>query len=151
MTIKKFDNAAFDLSEESFTTYVSEYSFEQSLENGLIVNVTSWVQREMGFGEGRFRVHVAVTARLWRTIVTIAPLAKAFHTVTGRGNDVLWLAAYALQKANRHGAETARFQCFLPTEDDWGDDCIKLLHARRGEEQGKRYVVIGFAEEFAVV
>ena len=151
MTIKKFDNAAFDLSQESFPNYPSEYSFEQQLESGLIVNVTSWVQREMGFGEGRFRVRVAVTARLWRTIVTIAPLAKSFHTVTGRGNDVLWLAAYALQKARRHEADSARFQCFLPTEDDWGDDCIKPLYVRRGEERDKPYVVIGYAEEFAVV
>lgn len=151
MTIKKHDNTAIDLSQLSFPEVSSEYSFEQALENGLIVNVTSWVQREMGFGPTRYRVQVAVTARLWRAIVSIAPLAKAWQTVTGRGNDVLWLAAYALQKAKRYGSESARFDCFLPTEDDWGTDCIKPLYIRTGEEKGKPWVVIGYPEDFAVM
>ncbi len=151
MTIKKFDNTAFDLSTESFSSVPSDYSFQHALDNGLVVIVTSWVQREMGFGPTRYRIQVAVTAQLWKSIVTIAPLAKSFQTVTGRGNDVLWLAAYAMQKAKRFGAETARFQCFLPTEDDWGTGCIKPLYVKEGEEDGKPHVVIGYAEEFAVM
>lgn len=150
MTTKKLDSTAIDLSDATFGSYTSEYSFEYALENGLLVNVTSWVVHEMGFGPNRYRVQVAVTAKLWRTIVTIAPLAKAFHTVTGRGNDVLWLAAYALEKARRIGANAARFRCFLPTDDDWGDECMKPLYAKRGQEKDRPHVVIGFAEEFAM-
>ena len=151
MTIKKFDNTAHDLSVESFSNYPSEYSFEHALENGLVVNVTSWVQREMGFGPTRYRIQVAVTAQLWKSIVTIAPMAKVWQTVTGRGNDVLWLAAYAMQKAKRYGAESARFQCFLPTDDDWGTQAIKPLYVREGEENGKPHIVIGYVEDFAVM
>ncbi|MCA9179981.1 MAG: hypothetical protein KDA51_00975, partial [Planctomycetales bacterium] len=134
-----------------FGDYASEYSFDYALENGLVVNVTSWVQREMGFGRSRYRIRVAVTARLWQSIVTVAPLARVWQTVTGRGSDVLWLASYALQKARRYGAETAKFDCFLPTEDDFGTDCIQPLCVKAGEERGKPYIVIGHAEEFAII
>jgi hypothetical protein len=64
MTINKFDNRAIDLSQSSFGEYVSEYSFEEALANGLLLNVTSWVRHEMGFGTNRYVVQVAVTARL---------------------------------------------------------------------------------------
>lgn len=151
MTIKLIDNAAIDLSDVSFGDYSGEYSFDYALDNGLLVNVTGWVKHEMGFGANRYRVQIAVTARLWRTLVTIAPLAKTFQTVTGRGNDVLWLAAYALHKAKRDGEDAARFQSFLPTADEWGEECVKHLYAQRGEDNDKQYVVIGYFEEFAML
>jgi hypothetical protein len=151
MTINKFDNRAIDLSQSSFGEYVSEYSFEEALANGLLLNVTSWVRHEMGFGTNRYVVQVAVTARLWKTIVRISPLAKVWQTVVGRGNDVLWLASYAMHKARQVGSDSANFQCFLPTDDDWGTECIKPLRIERREENGKPVVVIGFAEEFAML
>ena len=151
MTIKKYDNSAIDLTSESFGEYVSEYSFQEALQNGLVVNVTSWVRHEMGFGSNRYVVQVAVTARLWKTIVSISPLAKVWQTVVGRGNDVLWLASYALRKARQVGDDAANFDCFLPTEDDWGTECIKPLRAERREENGKPVVVIGYAEEMATL
>lgn len=64
MNIKKHDNTAIDLANESFGNYSAEYTFEEALSNGVLVNVTSWVRHEMGFGENRYRVEVAVTARL---------------------------------------------------------------------------------------
>lgn len=148
MTIKKHDNAACDLSEASFANSANEYSFEEALATGTAINVTSWVRHEMGFGPNRYCVQVAVTARLWKTIVRISPLAKAWQTVVSRGNDVLWLASYALNEARRIGAESSSFQCFLPTEDDWGTECIKHLRVMYCVENGKPAVVIGFAEEF---
>ncbi len=151
MTINKYDNTALDLSENSFGEYVSEYSFAEALASGLLLDVTSWVQHEMGYGTNRYQVKVAVTARLWKTIVRISPLAKAWQTVVGRGNDVLWLAAYALQRAQQVKRDEANFQCFLPTEDDWGTECIKPLRIERREENGKPVVVIGFVEEFAML
>lgn len=93
MAIKRHDNSAIDLSQVSFGDYSGEYTFEEARSNGTLVNVTSWVRHEMGFGESRYRVQVAVTARLWKTIVRVSPLAKVWQTVVGRGNDVLWLAS----------------------------------------------------------
>ena len=151
MSIKKQNNTAIDLASECFGESVSEYSFEEALANGLLVNVTSWVRHEMGFGESRYVVQVAVTARLWKTIVCISPLAKVWQSVVGRGNDVLWLASYALHKARQVGDASANFQCFLPTEDDWGTECIKRLRAERREENGRPVVVIGYAEELALL
>ena len=150
MNIKKHDNTAFDLAKECFGQYSSEYTFEEGLSNGVLLNVTSWVRHEMGFGESRYRVEVAVTARLWKTIVRVSPLAKVWQTVVGRGNDVLWLASYALHKARQVGLEAANFECFLPTEDDFGTECIKQLRAERSTQNGRPVIVIGYVEEFAI-
>ncbi|QDU57534.1 hypothetical protein [Aeoliella mucimassa] len=151
MTTRKFDNSAIDLSQERLSQHVSEYSFEEALANGLLVNVTSWVRHEMGFGTSRYNVKIAVTARLWKTIVRISPLAKVWQTVVGRGNDVLWLAAYAMHRARQVGEDAANFQCFLPTEDDWGSECVKPLRVELCDEQGKAAIVIGYVEEFAML
>lgn len=148
MNIKKHDQTAFDLAKESFGEYSREYTFEEALLNGVLVNVTSWVRHEMGFGENRYRVEVAVTARLWKTIVRVSPLAKVWQTVVGRGNDVLWLASYALHKARQVGLEAASFECFLPTEDDFGTECIKQLHAERSTQDERPKIVIGYLDEF---
>ena len=147
MNIKKLDNAAIDLENESFGRYSVEFSFEEALANGVLVNVTSWVRHEMGFGENRYRVEVAVTARLWKTIVRISPLAKVWQTVVGRGNDVLWLASYALHKARQVALELADFECFLPTDDDFGTESVKQLRAERREQDGRNYIVIGYVDE----
>lgn len=151
MSINEYDNTAIDLSQTCFGEYVSEYSFDEALSSGLLLNVTSWVVHEMGFGTNRYCVKVAVTARLWKTIVRVSPLAKRWQTVVGRGNDTLWLGAYALQRAQQVTRDRANFQCFLPTDDDWGSECIQQLHIERREEKGKRVVVIGFTEEFATL
>lgn len=151
MNIKKHDSTAIDLAKESFGQYSAEYTFEEALANGVLVNVTSWVRHEMGFGESRYRAEVAVSARLWKTIVRVSPLAKVWQTVVGRGNDVLWLASYALHKARQVGLEAAHFECFLPTEDDFGTECIKQLRAERSMQDGRSRIVIGYAEEIAAL
>jgi hypothetical protein len=147
MTIDKYENTAFDLAQITLGEQVSEYAFADAVAEGLLLNVTSWVRHEMGFGPNRYGVQVALTARLWKTIVRISPLAKRWQTVVSRGNDVMWLSAYALQRAQQIHRDAANFQCFLPTDDDWGTECIKQLRVVRRKEKGKRVVVIGFAEE----
>lgn len=149
MTIKKHDNSAIDLSDVGFGDYTGECTFDEGIASGVLLNVSSWVRNEMNFGKSRYSVEVAVTARLWKTIVRISPLAKRWQTVVGRGNDVLWLASYALHKARQVGQDTANFQCFLPTEDDWGTECIKLLRIRCSFQEGRSVIVIGYVEEFA--
>jgi hypothetical protein len=81
--------------------------------------------------------------------VRISPLAKVWQTVVGRGNDVLWLASYALHKARQVGLEVASFDSFLPTEDDYGTECIKHLRVERSMQEGKSIIVIGYDDEFA--
>ena len=151
MSMNKYDSTAIDLSETCFGDYVSEYSFEEAAASGQLMNVTSWVQHEMGYGKNRYSVQVAVTAQLWRTIVRISPLAKRWQTVVSRGNDVLWLGSYTLQRAQQVTKDRENFQCFLPTDDDWGTECIKQLRIERRQEKGKPVVVIGFAEEFVLL
>lgn len=151
MTIKKYDNSAIDLSEVDFGDYTGECTFEEGIASGLLLNVSSWVRNEMNFGKNRYSVEVAVTARLWKTIVRISPLAKRWQTVVSRGNDALWLASYALHKARQVGQETANFQCFLPTEDDWGDECVKLLRVQWSVQDDRPVIVIGYVEEFAML
>ncbi len=151
MTSNEYDNRAIDLTQHSFGDYVNEYSFAEAIAGGQLLNVTSWVHHEMGFGPNRYCVPVALTARLWKVIVRISPLAKRWQTVVSRGNDVLWLSAYALQRAQQIHRDAANFQCFLPTDDDWGIECIKPLRVERRQEKGKRVVVIGFREEFVVL
>ena len=151
MTIKKYDNSAIDLSKVDFGNYTGDCTFEEGIASGVLLNVSSWVRNEINFARNRYSGEVAVTARLWKTIVRISPLAKAWQTVVGRGNDVLWLASYALHKARQVGLEAANFQCFLPTEDDWGTECVKLLRVQCSLQDGKPVIVIGYVEEFAML
>lgn len=141
--------AAVDLSHATLAPDVGTYSLEQALTNGVLVKVTSWVVPEMGFHPLGVRVHVAVTARLWKTIATVSPRVVRFQTVRGRGDDVLWLAAYALRKARQAGQEAATFDAFLPTPQDAGAEGIKTLRAAWCEDNKKRWVAIGYPEEWA--
>ena len=79
----------------------STYSFEELVDNGALIKVTSWATRQMGFTGGALRVDVAVTVRLWRVLHKIPPELTFFQTVRGRGHDVLWLAGWALRRARR--------------------------------------------------
>jgi hypothetical protein len=47
--------------------------------------------------------------------------------------------------------ETANFECFLPTEDDFGTECIKPLRVQRSREDERPVIVIGYVEEFAML
>lgn len=142
---------AIDLSRSTLARSVSEYSLEQALANGVVVKVSSWVIPEMGFHPQGFRVHVVVTARLWKTIATVSPVVERYQTVRGRGDDVMWLAAYALRKAREVGQEAATFDAFIPTVGDEDVEGIKSLRVGWCEDGDKRWVMIGFPEEWATV
>ena len=140
----------YDFQSATFCPSFGEYSLEEALSNGAVVKVSSWVIPEMGFHpEGR-RVHVVVTVRVWKTITTISPAVLKLQTVRGRGDDMLWLAAYALRKARKAGLDAAVFDTFLPTPDDEGTDAIKTLRVGWSEGDNRRWVTIGYPEEWAV-
>ena len=148
---RKKDASATDLSTVSFGDYVSEYSYEEALESGVLVKVTAWAVPEMGFaGDGRFRVQVAVTAQAFRAVSEIPPLAAVWQTTRGRGHDLLWVASYALRKARKLGREVSTFQAFVPTTDDEED--VKAFRVESGvREDSRPIVVVGTAEEFALL
>jgi len=135
------------LQNECFPDLESTYSFEELLDNGALIKVTSWVTREMGFSEGRFRVQVAVTVKLWAVLHRIPKELTFFQTVRGRGHDVLWLGGWALRRARQFGLDHAKYLAVLPTDPDEEDP--KLLHAQAGRTaDGRPCVVIGLPEEF---
>ena len=151
MPTHKLDNALLDLSQESFCNYPNDYSFSNALDQGFLVNITSWVQAEMGFFPHPRRGRVAVTAKLWRDLASISPFTKKWQSVTGRGNDLLWRAAQALHHAQLTEVDEARFRCHLPSEESLGEECLRLLFARRGEEDERLYIIIGYAEETSIL
>ena len=146
-TLKKDDIHVADLADENLVQQTSDYSYRELVTRGVVVDVTRWLQTEMGFAEYHFQVDVAVTAKLWKTIVTISPVSKAWQTMESRGCDLLLLAFHSLQHARLVGQSHALFSCFLPTDDD-ADDFVHRLRAERSVDGGHRAIVIGFADEF---
>jgi len=147
MKLAQQKQTAIDLSDTCFGDHLSTYSHEELLSNGVLVNVTAWVHREMGFDPRGYRVQVALSARLWRSVAAIPALARTWQTFRVRGGELLWVASYALRKARRLGLEASDFQAFLPTEGDEED--IKMLRVvcSAGEDR-KLVVTVGFADEF---
>lgn len=142
---------AYDFQTATLSPCVAEHTLEEALSNGLVVKASSWVIPEMGFHpEGR-RLHVVLTVRVWKTVATLSPAMLKYQTIRGRGDDVLWLAAYALRKAKQTAQEGATFDVFLPTPDDHGVDAIKTLRVGWSEDVQRRWVTIGYPEEWAVL
>lgn len=115
----QFESFAYELSEESFNN-VTPYSFELALTRGIIVEVTDWVLPDIGFGKGCFRVRVALTTRLWDVLLQTYVRLKngqAMEACKNR-NDVLWLAAQALRRAEQAGSQAANFEIYLPSLEE---------------------------------
>lgn len=140
-----------ELADASFQEHVEgSYSFEELTGEGVLIRVTSWVTREMGFAEGRYRVQVAMTVKLWAVLHRIPKELTFFQTVRGRGHDVLWLAGWALSRARRDGMDQVKYLVALPTDEQEED--AKLLHAQYGQSaDGTPHVVIGLPEEFPIL
>ena len=131
---------------ESFGNYASEYSIEEMLQEGGLVKVTAWVRSDMGFATNDVRVHAAITASLWCTIVSVPASCRLWQTIRGRGNQVMWMAAWALRLARERGDDSARFQSFLPTSDD-DDNPGKALRTVTHRQAGRNWIVIEHCEE----
>ena len=140
---------ALSLESENFGEYVSDFCFEELLQSGVLIKVSGWVIREMGFSLKGLRVNAVITASLWKTIISVPTYVQQFQSIRGRGNDVMWQAAYALQIARERGAEIARFQTFLPSSD-LDAAAEKVLRVEYTEQGGREWVTIGLAEEIAI-
>ena len=106
---EQLDNCQINLSEESLNN-VTPFSFEAALARGIIVEVTEWVGPDIGFGRGLYRTRVALTARVWDTLLQAhvrqknGSLDRFFDE---KRNDVVWLAAQALGASR--GLECSEF------------------------------------------
>lgn len=144
----QFDNTVIDLAAESFNN-VRPYSVEVALARGVIVEVTDWVMPDIGFGKSCFRSRVVLTARLWDTLLqTYVRLrnGQADDEACKKRNDVLWLAAQALKRAESVGLEAANFDMHWPSEEE----SYKRLRVESFErvERKCRQVTVGFPEDF---
>ena len=138
------------LKEAVFTSPIYAEAYRELADQGRLVNVTNWVQPEMGFSVQGGRVRAMLTAELWRLLVSISPWARRWQTTRGRGHDILWLASYALQQARITGRQAYTFPAFLPTDDE--EEGVRTLRVEYSTtESGRPVILIGLAEQLALL
>ena len=138
------------LKEATIGTEVYNDTYRELADQGRLVNVTNWVQPEMTFCKKGGRVQLMLTAELWRLLVSISPWARRWQTIRSRGNELLWLASFALRQARSQGRHAYTFQAFLPTEDD-SDGYQTLRVEYSTNHSGRPVILIGFAEHLALL
>ena len=146
-TTKK--HSAINLSDATLAPYQPQFSYGAALARGAIVDVTSWMSPECHFGRPGIEVRVAVTARLWNLVVKACVELKYCEGLYGKEQDVLHLAAHALERARRLGLDAANFQAYLAGagKNEQPEQTIRVEYQEVDESRG--YVVIGFPDEFA--
>lgn len=144
----KNDNNQFDLAQESINNSTPS-SFELALVRGMIVEVTDWVTPEIGFGRSFFRTRVALTARLWDSLLQAYVRQKndaLEHFFNQKRNDILWLAAQAMERSK--DADATNFTMYLPMAGEV-EECKTLrVECRDRKEQDYAQVLIGFPRDF---
>ena len=143
------DNCPIDLANESINNN-TPFSFELALSRGMIVEVTDWVGPEIGFGIYFSRTRVALTARVWQTLLHVYVRevnGRNEQQLQAKRNDILWLAAQALGSANR--LESAEFTMYLPLGK--GVERCRTLRVECRDDQQRECtdIVIGFPADFA--
>ena len=147
--LSKLDTADITLSDETIDN-LTPYSLEAALARGIIIEVTEWVPTEIGFGRGYFRTRVALTKRVWDTMLQ-AYVRRENDTLDWmfrrRQNDVFWLAAQALDRAV--GCDAATFKMYLPAGKKIEHCKMLRVEYQEREERGYSQVLIGYPEDFA--
>ncbi|MCA9214651.1 MAG: hypothetical protein KDB27_16375, partial [Planctomycetales bacterium] len=135
---------------ECFGNDVIEWSIEEMLGSGVLVKVTAWVFPDMGFGADGVRVNAAITACLWRAVVSVPGFCESWWSVQGRSNEILWIATWALRRARERGSDVARFCVLLPTPDDNGTP-EEALRIETEKQKGRHWIVISMCEEASLI
>ena len=79
----------------AFDPVISVYTRAQAIEDGILVDVSE-TAREAGF-----KIPVAVTRRVWDSLIALPEGYQGFQDERGRLWDVLWMARhYALRASN---------------------------------------------------
>jgi hypothetical protein len=148
-TIKK--HSPTNLAHSLLSPYRPQFSYRQALARGAIVDITSWTQEEARFGKRGVTVRVAVTSRLWNLVVKTIVEMKYYNALYGKDQDVVHLAARALERARRAGLSAANYHARLAAADK-ESDCDQTLRVEYQElNETTGYVVIGFPDEFATL
>ncbi len=145
--VNQQNSSAIDLTEESFNN-VTPFSFEAALARGMIVEVTDWIGPEIGFGKRCYRVRVALSARLWDTLLQayVRRQNGDHEKLCSKRNDILWLAAQALERAESFDA--TNFTMYLPMSNGVGNDIELRVECLERDDRRYSQVVIGFPEDF---
>ena len=96
---------------EIFGEPISVYPRAQAIEDGVLVDVTTWASADKGFFGG-FKIPVALTASVWGDIEAIPEKWKGIQDIRGRAHDVLWMASLAARRAAQ-GANRLTFKVKL--------------------------------------
>lgn len=135
------------LEEESIETLVP-FSFEQALARGIIVEVSDWADADIGFGRRFYRTRIALTARVWDTLLQSCVRnknAERERDYQARSKDILWLAAQALKESGR---DAVSFSISLPMGNGIEDCRTVRVECREREEHRYSQVLIGYPEDF---
>ena len=87
---------------EFFGEPIADYTREQALADGVLIDVTPWAQ------DTAFRVPVAFTAALW-ALMEGKDTATAADCVRGRADDVLTLTFVTVRQMIRRGETVTAF------------------------------------------
>lgn len=124
---------------------ISVYTRAQALENGQLVDLTSWASSGPDGMLGGFSVPVAVTGALWGAIESI-PKSQRHQDIRGRAHDVLWMGSLAARAMARDRVRDGYYKVILrsrgtrkSTRQLW----INLGH----DDAGAPCVTIGFPED----
>lgn len=143
----KYENAEINLAKETIDN-LTPFSFEAALARGIIVELSDWAPPEIGFGRGYFRTRVALTSRFWDTLLQ-AYVRRENDSLDGafrrQQNDVLWLAAQALDRAA--GCDAATFKMYFSVGGRVEDGKTLRVECRDREDRGYSQVLIGYPED----
>lgn len=146
--LDEYDNCPIDLANESINND-TPFSFELALSRGMIVEVTDWVGPEIGFGIYFNSTRVALTARVWQSLLQVYVRevnGRIEQRLKAKRNDILWLAAQALESAK--GFETAEFTMYLPMGKGIEECWTLRVECRDNQLRECTDIVIGFPVDF---
>jgi len=128
-----------------FGAVIYSYTRAQAIEDGVLVEVT-----EVAKGTG-FKLPVVITEALHNRLTPSNADQSLGQDYDGRLWDVLWLAAFTIQLADR-GTDTVNFTVALQEVDARsGQPKMTDLHIRAvcgPGDDGEPVVTIGFPEDF---
>lgn len=129
----------FDNSEILFS-----YSRAQALEDGELVDVTTWASSTKGF-LGGFTVPVALTRALFNTLENIPE--GSGEDLRGRAHDVLFMASLAARSASQNDESSKAFSVIVTNRQGQKRKLDLFITIGPGD-QGEPVITIGFPEDF---
>lgn len=128
---------------EIFGEPVHSYTRAQALEDGELIDVTSWASSGPDGMLGGFSCPVAFTRALWGAVESIPANLEGIADIRGRAHDVLFMA----RQAARRGGSSTTFVVILPSKGTRKRNRTLRIEAGPGDA-GELVLTIGFPEDF---